>query len=320
MDFTLAKKAFLTVGFLVHVKQTEQIIDCHIHRYPPEVFTRPMRWAEKWREFYWGKLVTAGGESSLQGWADRDKLLSDMEEAGIAKGVLLGWYWEHWETCLWHNEWQARWLKEDANRFLAFVAVHPEVGWARCLETLEWAYAEGFAGIGEVFPVVQGFSMEDPVWLQIVEWAVAHEWPITMHVTEPVGPAYFGRRESSLAEYFRLASRFPSLQLILAHWGGLLPFYELNRFCREGLKNVYYDTAASSLLYDSRVYRLVVAAVGAEKVLFGSDYPLRVFPREQNEPDFVRMVRQVKEAGLSEEEREAVLFKNARRLFFLRQN
>ena len=59
---------------------------------------------------------------------------------------------------------------------------------------------------------------------------------------------------------------------------------------RQDLQNVYYDTAASPLLYDQRVYRAVADCVGAERILFGSDYPLRVFPREQKEPDFVRPV------------------------------
>jgi hypothetical protein len=54
---------------------------------------------------------------------------------------------------------------------------------------------------------------------------------------------------------------------------------------KTALKNVYFDTAASPFLYTSEIYGQVVQLVGAEKILFGSDYPLisqRRFLKEIN--------------------------------------
>ena len=38
--------------------------------------------------------------------------------------------------------------------------------------------------------------------------------------------------------------------------------------------NVYFDTAATNLLYDPRIFQVVEKICGPQKILFGSDYPL----------------------------------------------
>ncbi|PWU06196.1 MAG: amidohydrolase [Verrucomicrobia bacterium] len=275
------------------------IIDSHIHHYSEDVLSNIALWADTHREHYWKKLVLGEPNSkSIQGWASTDKLLKDMDEAGVDKVILQGWYWEHQSTCNSQNAFYLRCFKEHPDRFIPFVSVQARDG-ERGLDDLKKAYEAGACGVGEIFPQAQGFKMDDPVWLQIVEWAVEKGLPINMHVTEPVGHDYLGKIESPLEEYLFLAKRYPELKLILSHWGGLLPFYELNPVVKMSFKNVYYDTAASPLLYDSKIYRLVIEAVGLDKIFFGSDYPLKVFPRKQIEPNFNLAIEEVKKAGLS---------------------
>jgi predicted TIM-barrel fold metal-dependent hydrolase len=43
---------------------------------------------------------------------------------------------------------------------------------------------------------------------------------------------------------------------------------------RDLFRSVWFDTAATSLLYSAEVYQQVAIAIGAERILFGSDYPL----------------------------------------------
>lgn len=76
----------------------------------------------------------------------------------------------------------------------------------------------------------------------------------------------------------------------------------------KALANTYYDTAATRFLYRREVFRQVVDIVGAEHVLFGSDFPLL----SQS-----RCVREVEEAELDEKERQLILGENARRLLRL---
>ena len=294
-----------------------RVVDSHTHRYPPEVFKDPKGWARARGERHWVSLVApCRDHPSLQGWADRDRMLADMDAGGVDQAVLLGWYWEHQETCEWHNRWYAQWLREDPDRFAAFASVQPLAG-EKALDAVKQAVDWGFCGIGEVLPAVQGFARDHPSWLRVLEFAVENHMCVTLHVTEPVGPSYPGKVATPFADYEWLAQTFPELKLILAHWGGLLPFYELNRTCQRTFRNVYYDTAASPLLYDKRVYRSVVEIVGAEKILFGSDYPLRLYPKEEAQFDFQRLLQEVRTAGLSETQLSAILGGNAQRLLRL---
>ena len=74
------------------------------------------------------------------------------------------------------------------------------------------------------------------------------------------------------------------------------------------LENVYFDTAASPFLYRADVFAAVTGLVGADKILFATDYPL-VRAR--------RLLGQVEEAGLSPADQESILSGNAARLFGL---
>ncbi len=266
-------------------------------------------------ENHWADLHAPGpGKSSITGWADSNQLLADMDSAGIERAVLLGWYWENQQTCELQNLWHSRWVKAHPDRFIGFATVQPMAS-DSAFEAVCRAIDMGLRGIGEILPPAQGFSHTNPTWLKILQWAQENDIPLTLHVTEPAGHEYPGKVDTPLSEYQWLAQQFPDLKIILAHWGGGLPFYELNSTCHRAFKNVYYDTAASPLLYDKRIFRIVADIAGADKILFGSDYPLRLFPKESKLPGFERFLKDIDASGLTEVEKEKVLCGNARKLF-----
>jgi hypothetical protein len=78
--------------------------------------------------------------------------------------------------------------------------------------------------------------------------------------------------------------------------------------------NLYFDTAASPLLYDCGVFRRAVGLVGAGRILYGSDYPLLLYPRLSRAPDFGRFLDEIAGAGLGGDERARILGSNIRRL------
>ena len=99
--------------------------------------------------------------------------------------------------------------------------------------------------------------------------------------------------------------------MILAHAGGLFPFYELNPKIRPALENVYYDLAACPLLYESSLYRKLIDVVGHEKILWGTDYPLRILPKHQPEADFSSFKDLLcQKAELTQEEQDAIFGNN----------
>ncbi len=67
---------------------------------------------------------------------------------------------------------------------------------------------------------------------------------------------------------------YPDQPVVLAHWGGGLPFYELMPEIQALTRNVVYDCAATTYLYGFQIFEVALKIVGPERVLFGSDFPV----------------------------------------------
>jgi predicted TIM-barrel fold metal-dependent hydrolase len=132
--------------------------------------------------------------------------------------------------------------------------------------------------------------------------------PILLHTNEHLGHSYPGKGTTPLEVFYQFALTFPSLPILLAHWGGGLPFYELMPEVAKAMANVYYDTAASPFLYSKKIYGVAKEIVGVEKILFGSDFPL-VRPR--------RYFQELEESGLSVEDQQKILGLNLAQLLNL---
>ena len=74
------------------------------------------------------------------------------------------------------------------------------------------------------------------------------------------------------------------------------------------MANVYYDTAASPFIYSRKIYAIAREIVGAEKIFFGTDFPL-ISPR--------RYFKELEESSLSKQDREKILGLNFSRRFGL---
>ena len=127
--------------------------------------------------------------------------------------------------------------------------------------------------------------------------AQEHGLIVTTHSSEPVGHLYTGKGTITLQVLMRFIGNFPDTTIVCAHWGGGLPFYALMPEVAAALRNVYFDTAASPFLYTPQVYSAVSSLVGADKVLFGSDYAL-LRPR--------RLLNEIASSSLTPDEREAI--------------
>ncbi len=292
-----------------------KIIDSHTHCYPAELAAAPRAWAEAHGEPHWAELVAPLDRPSIQGWATIEQTLAAMDAAGVAQSVLLGWYWENEATCRWQNEIIAEWVKSAPERFIGFAAIHPGGSAESVIAQCEYALSLGLRGVGELHPGIQQFNSSSEGWQALADWCMAHDWPINLHATEAVGHEHPGSVPTPLNDFLRMAEARPELKLILAHWGGGLGFFELNPRLRKALKNVYYDTSATPLLYEPSIFRRMIEIIGKDKILFGSDYPLRLYPRTHKTPDYATFLDVIHhEADLSQEELAAITSQNMQRL------
>ena len=106
--------------------------------------------------------------------------------------------------------------------------------------------------------------------------------------------------ESTPGDLVGLARRFPNVTFILAHLGG---GREKGVLDLVDVPNTYYDTSGSQPEADLIEY--TVRRLGAQRVLFGSDWPVR---------DFGVQVGRILGADLTERERELILCGNALRI------
>ena len=241
--------------------------DCHLHLYPETVARDPKAWAETHGEAHWWQLK----QSPRQGWQDApaaDALLAALGGTGVVQG----WYWQTPAAARAQIEWTRAWMAATPARLCFCAPLVPDP--TEALPAAQAAKTAGFVGLGEVFPAAQGFAMHAPWWLEVCAWAEAADFPILLHVPEAAGADYPGRIGADLMDYVGLAEQFPRLRLIFAHWGGGLPFFLHHRRVRRALANVWFDSAASPLLYDAGVWRTVAHLAGPQKLLYGSDWPL----------------------------------------------
>lgn len=289
--------------------RTPTVWDCHVHCYPDSVAMDPKGFARRNNEPHWLDLVTNGP----QGWADPEQLLRAMDRDGVERVLLQAWYWENAETCRLQNHWHAEWVASHPDRLLACAAVHPED--PDPVAVLEEARSWGACAVGESLPVIQSaLGWQHPAWRNILDWTTRHNWPVCIHVTEPVGHAYPGRVETPLMDLVELFERHPDQKWICAHWGGGLPFHHLNPRVRKALRNVWFDSAAGPLLFSHSVWRIVHDLVGPEKILFGSDFPLRLYPKQEKEPGWARLLGELRNSGLPDASMEAISSTNLSRL------
>ena len=283
--------------------------DVHIHLYPPNVYNDPAKWAAERKETYWLQCVAPSNGPRLQGWADLDTLIRNMDTAGVEKAIVVGWYWERSEVCLENISWQQDWLERSPDRLMAFAPFNANGG-REAIESIKRAFDLGFSGIGELNPPAQGYTYDHGSLLDAIALAGSRGKWVNFHVTDPDTRDYPGKIDTPIDQLMDLASGFPDTRFIFSHLGGMM---QLDRIAESA--NVYLDTAAIPLLYDSNIYKSVVEQMGAERILFGSDYPLKTFPKTQTEPEFVSHIDQIRNSSLSDQDKALILGGNFSRLF-----
>jgi predicted TIM-barrel fold metal-dependent hydrolase len=277
------------------------VVDFHTHIFPPKVGERRedyLRRDPAFAEMY---------SSPRAQIATVEELLAAMEEAEVDTSVALGFAWSEQELCREHNEYLLE-AAASGGRLVPFCVIQPQTG-DDALAEVERCVRGGARGLGELRPDSQGYSLDESGGDILAEAALRHDLVLLFHVSEPVGHAYPGKSGLSLDAFYRFVSRHPGLRTVGAHWAGGLPFYALMPEVRDALANVYVDTAATPFLYGPQIYRQVAALVGAERILFGSDYPLISQQRQ----------RQAIEEGFSDDglAKRLVLGENAFRLLRL---
>jgi len=275
------------------------IIDFHTHIVPPRIKKNQSKYIDSDSCF---AILYSSPKAKL---ATADELIASMDKEGIDISVVLNIGWTTHELCVETNDYILESIARYPKRLAGFCTIQPQ-SLEAALDEIERCAEGGIRGVGEIRPDMQLLDLRDEeVMKPLIEAITRHNLILLTHASEPVGHQYPGKGAITPDIIYPLITAFPDLTLVCAHWGGGLPFYALMPEVKEAMNNVFFDTAASPFLYSPQVYNQVIQLVGADKILFGSDYPLL----PQN-----RLLNEVKSLGLPEETERLILSGNARRL------
>ncbi len=234
------------------------------------------------------------------------------------------------------NEELAALARKYPGRFIPYAAV-PLTDIPHSVEELQRAVTKlGHRGVG-LSVHVNGKPIDHPDFLPLLECAAGLGVPVILlpnhpsmidSVLEPHGwltGAYGFQVDISTVALRLLCAgtldRFPDLKIVLANLGGVVPFImerldqywsrtyagarPLEQSPREALRRFWYETASGH----PAAIRMTAEVLGADRLLFGSDYPAF---------DFARALQSVRQCGLPQEDIELILSGNAREVLAAR--
>ncbi len=220
-------------------------------------------------------------------------LLERMAEAGIARAVICPADRFLAVDNREGNDYLLRAVQLYPDKLLGFATANPWYG-QRAIDELRRALGEGLVGI-KFHPPLQGFLLADELINPLIEIAAVREIPVYFHTGTPVNALPL--------QLSVLARRFPTVNFIMGHmgctdfWMDVIP-------AASSCPNIFLETSHD---YVSSIQRAVMA-VGAGRVLFGSDAPF-------NRPELE--LRKIMALDVDEETRIAICSGNARHLLKL---
>ncbi|NLA12306.1 MAG: amidohydrolase [Firmicutes bacterium] len=274
------------------------VIDAHVHIVSPELSREAQPYIEK--DDFLAQICSSPGHR----FASAGDLLAEMDRCGVERAAICSFPFSDEGLCREINDYLLEAARAHPGRFMPMASVDPRESWmereiARC-------HDGGAVGVGELFPWGQNFALSGSEAARLAACCRERGLILLLHTNEPVGHNYAGKGPAYLKEAAAFALDHPQLQLIYAHWGGGLLFYELMPELKRGLQHLFYDTAAGPFLYNPRIYRAAREIGILHKILLGTDYPL-LSPR--------RYLKELAESGLSAAEQRLIRRENAAALF-----
>jgi uncharacterized protein len=207
------------------------------------------------------------------------------------------------------NQWTCEVAREHP-QLIAFIGLDPSMGEGELLDEMEARRAEGARGI-KLHPAAQRFYPNDDRLAPVYARATELGWPVIFHSGAfGLGPA--ATDQASLRYFPSLLKAFPDLTVVLGHMG--FGDWETCVAIAADFPNAMFDccfvingTDPSPATSDEEA-AAAFRKVGIDRVMFGSDYPWF---------DPALDAARIERIPLTDEEKRAVLYENAARIFGL---
>ena len=261
-----------------------KIIDIHSHIYPDQIAQKA---AQSVKDFYDGL-----GDPTMNG--TESMLMERGRRAGIHKFVVLPVAIRPDRVRSINDFIYQRANENDS--LIPFGTVHAAMdGLTDEVERLIGLEVKGI----KMHPDSQRFPIDDPRLFPMYE-AVKGRIPVMLHMGD------LRYDYSHPMRLRRVLELFPGLEVIAAHFGG----YSMQETAQEYLQDTdcVMDISSSACLMEPGVAEKYINLYGAERIAFGSDYPM--FDPLKEVENFLKM-------KLTQEQREQIAHKTAERVLKL---
>lgn len=259
------------------------IFDTHAHIYPDKI---ALKATDAIRDFYDIPMDAVGTVSNLLKLSDEAGVTRTLVHSVATTGAQV-------ESI---NNFILREVKEHSDRLIGFGTMHPDYGDPS--KEVDRILAEGLRGI-KLHPDFQKFNIDDECMYPLYE-CVEGRVPVLFHM----GDARYGF--SKPARLKNILKRFPKLTVIGAHFAGYSE-WDLAASVL-GDTGIYVDSSSSLAFLTPERAKELVHIYGADRVLFASDFPMWT-PADE--------LKRIDALGLTADERDRILYKNACELFGL---
>jgi predicted TIM-barrel fold metal-dependent hydrolase len=226
-----------------------QLIDIHTHIYPDEIAQKA---TDSIKSFY----QLGGG-----GMDGTEKMLREKgKEAGISRFVILPVAIRP-DRVMGINDF-IRSRTAGKPEYVGFGTIH--AGMEAPAEEAERLLFMGLRGI-KMHPDSQRFAIDDLRLLPMYD-AIQGKLPVMLHM----GDQRYDY--SHPVKLRRILDLFPKLQVIAAHFGGYGMYETAYDLLKD--KDCIFDVSSSLMFMEDGVAERYIRAYGAERMAFGTDYPL----------------------------------------------
>ncbi len=267
------------------------VIDIHTHAFPDAIAQRTIEFLKEKMYNNSGVHVNNSTDGTVGG------LLSSMERSHVDKSIIMPIATKVSQTETINNF--AESLRDD--KIISFGSVHPlDPDADKVLEDLA---QRGFLGI-KLHPEFQDFYIDSPESIKVLKKAEGLGLFTLIHAGADLGyPAPYHCTPDRLK---RTLDHITGEKLIAAHLGAFRMWDDVISTVA-GLP-IYIDTAAVGTCITPDIYRDIIRAHGADRVLFGSDSPWE---------DQAHAISVLDSTGIEKDELDKIKYKNALKLFNL---
>lgn len=255
-----------------------KLIDIHTHVYPDAIAAKA---AQSIRNYY---HIGEEMDGTPQMLLERGKM------AGISKYLILPVAVKPEHVRSINNFIHQQMVDHDC--FLAFGTVHAEM--EQIEDEVARIQALGLRGI-KIHPDCQHFNIDDPRMFPVYE-EIQGRIPMMIHM----GDEWHDYSHPSRLRH--VLNLFPKLQVCAAHFGG----YSMYETARQLLYDTdcIMDVSSSLMFMDRGMPEHYINLYGAERLAFGTDYPVW---------DPVHEVQRLMELNITDEQKEQIAWKTASR-------